>query len=60
MVATHIFLPKTFVGDIINLLVFGIMVFVLFLLTPNIIGETYKDGAYKSIMSRLKQKVGRK
>lgn len=29
-------------------------------LTPNIIGETYKDGAYKSIMSRLKQKVGRK
>ena len=60
MVVTHIFLPKTFVGDIINLIVFGIMVFVLFILTPNIIGETYKDGAYKSIMSRLKQKVGRK
>ena len=59
MVLAHIILPETFLGDIINLIIFGIMVFVLFILTPNIIGKTYKEGAYKSIMNRIKQKIGR-
>jgi polysaccharide transporter len=60
MVVMRIVLPNTFVGDIINLIIYGILVFMLFILAPSIIGETYKEGAYKSITSRIKQKIGRK
>lgn len=57
MILTHIVLPKTIVGDIINLIIFGTIVFILFILTPNIVGKTYKEGAYKSMKSRFKQKI---
>lgn len=60
MLVMRIVLPNTFVGDIINLIIYGILVFMLFILAPSIIGETYKEGAYKSITSRIKQKIGRK
>lgn len=57
MILTHTVLPKTIVGDIINLIIFGTIVFILFILTPNIVGKTYKEGAYKSMKSRFKQKI---
>lgn len=60
MIMTQIILPKTFVGDVINLIIFGIIVLILFVLTPNVVGEKYKEGAYQSIMNRVKQKIGRK
>lgn len=53
MIMTQIFLPMTYVGDIIKLVIFGIIVITLFVLTPTVVGKTYKEGAYKSIMSKL-------
>ena len=50
---TQIFLPMTYVGDIIKLVLFGILVLILFVLTPTVVGKTYKEGAYQSIMSKL-------
>ena len=58
MILTQIILPKTFIGDVINLLIFSVTIFVLFILTPSIVGNTYKEGAYKSIANKIKQKVG--
>lgn len=55
MIMTQIILPKTFVGDVINLIIFGTIVLILFVLTPSVVGKTYKEGAYRSIMSRLKK-----
>lgn len=60
MIMTQIILPKTFVGDVTNLIIFGTIVLILFVLTPNVVGEKYKEGAYKSVMNRVKQKIGRK
>ena len=53
MIMTQIFLPMTYVGDIIKLVIFGILVITLFVLTPTVVGKTYKEGAYQSIMSKL-------
>lgn len=53
MIMTQIFLPMTYVGDIIKLVIFGILVLTLFILTPTVVGKTYKEGAYQSIMSKL-------
>lgn len=50
---TQIFLPMTYVGDIIKLVIFGILALTLFILTPTVVGKTYKEGAYQSIMSKL-------
>lgn len=57
MILTQIILPKTFIGDVINLFIFSVSIFVLFILTPSIVGKTYKEGAYKSIINKIKQKV---
>lgn len=58
MILTQIIVPKTFVGDIINLFIFSVSIFVLFVLTPSIVGKTYKEEAYKSIINIIKQKIG--
>lgn len=60
MILTRIILPNTFVGDIINLFIFLTSVFVLFIISPSIIGNTYKNEAYQSIMSKIKQKIERR
>ena len=43
----------SYVGDIIKFVIFGILVLTLFVLTPTVVGKTYKEGAYQSIMSKL-------
>lgn len=58
MILIQIILPNTFVGDIIMLFIFSVSVFVLFVLTPSIVGKTYKEEAYKSIINIIKQKIG--
>ena len=58
MILTQIILPKTFIGDVINLFIFSVVIFVLFILTPSFVGNTYKEGAYKSIINKIKQKIG--
>lgn len=55
MILIQAVLPMTYVGDIIKLVIFGILVLILFILTPTVVGRTYKEGAYKSIMSRLRK-----
>ena len=60
MILTQIVRPKTFVGDIINLFIFLVLIFVLFILTPSIVGTKYKEEAYKSILGKLKTKIGNK
>lgn len=53
MILTQAILPMTYLGDIIKLVIFGILVLTLFVLTPTVVGKTYKEGAYQSIMSKL-------
>ena len=57
MILTQIIVPTTFVGDIITLFIFSVSIFVLFVLTPSIVGKTYKEEAYKSITNKIKQKI---
>lgn len=59
MLIFQYFLPKTLAGDIINMIMFVIVVLVLFALTPSLVGKAYKDGAYKLIMCKVKQKIDR-
>lgn len=60
MLMSHNCLPKTFVGDIINLTVFGFITLLLFIITPSIVGISYKEGAYKSIMNRIRKRFADK
>ena len=54
MLISKFALPSTWTGDIINLIVFCVVVLALFVLTPGIVGKTYKNGAYKSIITKIK------
>lgn len=45
-------LQKTIVGDTINLIIFGITTFFIFLIKPTIVGDLYKNGPYKKRVIR--------
>lgn len=56
MIISQILLPSTMIGDVINFIIFGVIGLVIFGLTPSFVGKTYKDGAYKLIINKIKNR----
>lgn len=57
MLLTQFLNSRTLAGDIVNLIVFGAVVFVLFILIPSIVGKEYKNGAYQIVVNKLRAKI---
>lgn len=57
LVFSGIVLPKAFLGDLINLGVFIICNVVVFLILPSLVGVTYKDGLYKTVLMKYFHKL---
>ena len=56
-VICNIFLPHTWMGNIITASIFFMITVVLFVLTPNIIGEKYKQEMHKKIITFINSKI---
>ena len=54
---SRLILADSFVGGIISLLVFIILILLLFIFLPDLIGKDYKDGVYVYLIGFLKNKV---
>lgn len=57
MIICTFILPETIWGNIINLIVYGTIVLVGFILFPSLVGKQYKEDAYLIIIKKIKTKI---
>lgn len=55
-VVAYIFLPATWVGDIVMAAIFTVVSVVIFLFMPGLVGEQYREEVYVKILALIKRK----
>lgn len=56
---SYFFTPHTVMGEIINLCVFSVVTFVIFIFCPNIVGSNYKNDLYPTVHKYAKNLINR-